>query len=45
MNIEFKNENKVFVLKGQRTSDQRQRLGENEIAVMCGLKAQLNLPF
>lgn len=45
MIIKFKNENKVCVLKGQLISAQRQRLGNIEIAVMCGLKAQLNLPF
>jgi hypothetical protein len=33
------------VLKGQLISAQWQRLGEIEIVVMCGLKAQLNLPF
>ena len=33
------------VLKGQLTSAQWQRLGNIEIEGMCGLKAQLNLPF
>lgn len=33
------------VLKGQPISAQWQRLGDIEIVVMCGLKAQLNLPF
>jgi hypothetical protein len=36
---------KTDVLKGQPILAQRQRLGDFEIVVMCGLKAQLNLPF
>ncbi len=40
--LDFKETN---VLKGQLTSAQRQRLGNIEIEGMCGLKAQLNLPF